>query len=111
MLNQYEIENEFKIIVNDACDGQSLKDYLQGVKDYGQQEFSYYYQTTDLYDKYRSNCQDWLENLVSETGMKPWNIFENWDYVPGSETNKWIVISEMFEEYCLDRLDKINKQR
>ena len=109
MLNQYEIENEFKIIVDDACDGQSLKDYLQGVKDYGQQEFSYYYQTTDLYDKYRSNCQDWLENLVSETGMKPWNIFEKWDYVPGSEINKWIVVSEMFEEYCITRLDKINK--
>jgi hypothetical protein len=109
MLNQYEIEKEFKSIVDGACDGQPLKDYLQGVQDYGQQEFSYYYQATDLYDKYRSDCQDWLENLVSETGMKPWDIFENWDYIPGSEINKWIVISEMFEEYCITRLDKINK--
>ena len=109
MLNQYEIENEFRDIINETRKDQTLKDYLQGVKDYGQQEFSYYNQTTGLYDKYRSNCQDWLENLVYEKGMKPWDIFENWDYVPGSETNKWIVISEMFEEYCITRLDEINK--
>ena len=109
MLNQYEIENEFRDIIDETRKDQTLKDYLQGVKDYGQQEFSYYNQTTGLYDKYRSNCQDWLETLVSETGMKPWDIFESWDYVPGSEANKWIVISKMFEEYCIARLDKINK--
>ena len=108
-MKDYEITKEFSKLVDDACDGQSLKDYLQGVQDYGQQEFSYYYQTTDLYDKYRSNCQDWLENLVNNSGLKPWEIFEKWDYVPGSETNKWIVVSEMFEEYCITRLDKINK--
>lgn len=111
MLNELSIVEEFDAIIKDETVDYDLKEFLSDQCQYGQTVFVYYAETTDLYDKYKADCQDWLENLVSETGMKPWDIFEDWDYVPGSEVNKWIVISEMFEEYCITRLDKINKQR
>ena len=108
MLEQeYEITNEFKGMVDDATEDQPLKEYLQGVVDYGQDQFVYYLETTKMYDEYKSDCDDWLYNQVEETGLKPWNLFRDWDYVPDSEQNKWNVVVAMFEEYCEDRLEEL----
>ena len=110
MLNQYDIEEEFKDIVDDATQDRSLEEYLQEVLNYGQNEFCYYSDTTNLYDEYKSDCDDWLYNLVEETGMEPWNLFSEWDYAPDSEQNKSTVIATMFENYCRDRLEKMEDQ-
>lgn len=109
MLNQYDIEKEFNNMVNDSVtECQSVKDYLEYINNYGgQDEYTFYSDTTKLYDEYKSDCDDWLYNQVEETGLKPWDLFDDWDYVPDSEQNKWIVIVAMFEEYCRDRLEQM----
>lgn len=107
MLNQYDIEKEFKDIVDDATQDQPLEEYLQGVVDYGQNEFCYYSETTSLYDEYSSDCEEWLDEQVENSGLKPWDLFTNWDYAINSEQNKWNVITAMFEDYCSDRLDEM----
>ena len=107
MLNQYEIENEFKSIVDESTEDQPLKEYLELVGINGQTEFVYYYETSDLYDEYSSECNEWLDEKVEETGMKPWELFVDWDYSINSEYNKWNVIVSMFEEYCYYLLDEM----
>lgn len=107
MLNQYDIEKEFKDIVDDATQDRSLEEYLQEVVDYGQNEFCYYSETTSLYDEYSSDCEEWLDEQVENSGLKPWDLFTNWDYAINSEQNKWNVITAMFEDYCSDRLDEM----
>lgn len=107
MLNQYDIEKEFKEIVDDATQDRSLEEYLQEVVDYGQNEFCYYSETTSLYDEYSSDCEEWLDEQVENSGLKPWDLFTNWDYAINSEQNKWNVITAMFEDYCSDRLDEM----
>jgi hypothetical protein len=110
MLEQeYEIEKEFKDIVDDATQDRSLKEYLQEVVDYAQNEFCYYSETTSLYDEYSSDCEEWLDELVEETGLKPWDLFNDWDYAINSQYNKWNVITSMFEEYCRDRLEELDE--
>ena len=113
MLEQeYEISNEFEDMINCSADeSQSVKDYLEYIDNYGgQDEYPFYSDTTKLYDEYKSDCDDWLYNLVEETGIKPWNLFSEWDYVPGSEQNKWTVVVAMFENYCRDRLEQMEDQ-
>ena len=108
MLEQeYEISNEFKSIVDDATQDRPLKEYLQEVVDYGQNEFCYYSETTKLYDEYKTDCDNWLCKQVTETGLLPWDLFTDWDYTINSYFNKWYVITAMFEEYCRDRLEKL----
>lgn len=108
MLNQYDIENEFKKMVDDATQDRSLKEYLQEVVNYGQNEFCYYSETTNLYDEYSSDCEEWLDEQVEETGLKPWELFNDWDYIINSQYNKWNVITAMFEIYCIDRLEELD---
>lgn len=100
MLNDLSITNEFKEIVKDATKDRSLKGYLQDTCRYGQDEFVYYDETTELYDDYQEDCEKWLDNLVDETGLNPWDIFPSWDYALDSKYNKWNIIVSMFEEYC-----------
>lgn len=106
MLNQYEIEKEFKDTIDESVGDQPLKEYLETVVN-GQTEFVYYYETSDLYDEYSSECDEWLDEKVEETGLKPWELFEDWDYSINSQCNKWIVITTMFEEFCYDLLDEM----
>ena len=35
------------------------------------------------------------------------DIYEKWENVPNSKMNKWIIVAEMFEEYCHDMLELI----
>ena len=107
MLNQYEIEKEFKDIIDESVGDQPLREYLESVENNGQNEFIYYYEMSDLYDDYSSECDEWLDEKVEETGMKPWELFIDWDYSINSEYNKWNVITTMFEEFCYDLLDEM----
>ena len=102
-MKEYEITKEFEQIVDEASEGQSLISYLKEVRDYGQEYFIYYHETTDLYDKYASDCDDWASDL----GMKPWDLFGDWDLSINSEQNKWLIVTAMFEQYCIDRLDEL----
>ena len=104
-MKKYEITKEFDDIINDTVENWSLREYLEEVENYGQTEFTYYSETTEMYDKYRQDCQEWLDDLVNETGMKPWEYFNSWDYDINSKENKWNVICAMFEQYCIDRLE------
>lgn len=104
MLN-LEIVKEFDKIIKEQTEGYDLREYLQDTQAYGQTAFSYYRETSEMYDKYRSDCETWLEDIVSERGLNPWEIFPNWDIYPDSEINKWFVIVAMLEEYCNYLLD------
>lgn len=108
MLN-LKINKEFDRIIKEATESRLLKEYLEEVDRYGQDEFVYYSETTELYDQYKSDCEEWLDDEVSESGLKPWEIFPNWDYAIDSDDDKFIVIVAMFEEYCnylLEGLDQ-----
>lgn len=118
---EYEIELEFDKIIDKAVKHGSLKDYLESVETYGGQEFISHSQATRLYNKYHFDCESWLDFFEVETGLKPWDVFEKWDISEkrdcaiNSKNNKYIVITEMFKEYCHDMLEmlltleKINK--
>ena len=55
----------------------------------------YFWETSELFDEFEDECDDWLDEL----GLKPWEIFPNWDVAINSEYNKNTVIWAMFEEY------------
>jgi hypothetical protein len=109
MLNQYEIEKEFKSIVDESTEDQPLREYLESVENNGQNEFIYYYETSDLYDDYSSECDKWLDEQVEAFGLKPWELFNGWDYSINSKYNKWIVVTAMFEEFCRDLLEELDE--
>lgn len=103
----YEIELEFDRIIDNAIKDKSLSliDYLQSVQDCGDLEFGCDSQTTRLYNKYRFDCETWKENLEIVTGLKMGDIYEKWENVPNSKMDKWIVVAEMYKEYCHDMLE------
>lgn len=100
MLNELSIIKAFDKIIKEQTEGYGLREYLEDTLEYGQTAFSYYRETSDLYDRFRADCNAWLDSLVDERGLNPWEIFPEWDIYPDSEINKWIVITSMFEEYC-----------
>lgn len=106
---QLEIIKEFDRIIKDSTESRSLKDYLEEVDRYGQDEFVYYSETTELYDDYQEECEKWLDDLVDRTGMAPWELFPRWDYAVNSKYNKWNIITAMFEEYCRYLLDGLDQ--
>ena len=59
----------------------------------------YYSDTTELFDNFEDECNDWLEESTKETGMNPFELFHNWDVAINSAYNKNIVIWAMFEDY------------
>lgn len=95
MLNQYKIEKEFKSIVDESTKDQPLREYLESVENNGQDEFIYY--ASDLYDDYSFECDEWLDEQVETFGLKPWELFNSWDYSINSEHNKWIIVTSMFK--------------
>lgn len=66
-------------------------------------ELVWFNQTTELFDNFEDECNDWLEELTEETGMNPFELFHNWDVAINSEHNKNTVIWAMFEEYVESR--------
>lgn len=94
-----KIVEVFDDLIKDEA-GYGLREYLEDTLTYGQSAFTYYWEGAELYDQWRSDCEAWLETLVSERGLKPWEIFPDWEVFPDSEINKWLVITAMFEEYC-----------
>ncbi|AIS73862.1 hypothetical protein LDL_004 [Lactobacillus phage Ldl1] len=99
-MSNLEIVKVFEETIKDQTEGYDLREYLEDTLKYGQTAFTYYRETSELYDRYRSDCDAWLEDLVSERGLNPWEIFPEWDYAPNSEKNAWVVVVAMFEEYC-----------
>ncbi len=63
----------------------------------------YYSDTTELFDNFEDECNDWLEESTKETGMNPFELFHNWDVAINSAYNKNTVIWAMFEEYVIFR--------
>ena len=59
----------------------------------------YYSETTELFDNFEDECNDWLEDLKEETGLNPWDLFSNWEVAINSQYNKNTVVWAMFEEY------------
>lgn len=100
MLTELNIVEKFYEIVKEETQDYDLKTFLSDQCRYGQTVFSYYTETTSLYDEYSSDCEEWLDEQVEETGLNPWDIFPNWDYTVNSVYNKWNIVVAMFEEYC-----------
>ena len=48
----------------------------------------YFNQTSELFDNFEDECNDWLEELTEETGLNPFELFKNWDVAINSEHNK-----------------------
>ena len=94
------ILKEFDEMIKYETQDYDLKDFLSDQCRYGQTVFVYYDETTGLYDEYKGDCECWLESIVDETGLNPWDIFPEWDYNVNSVYNKWSIIVAMFEEYC-----------
>ena len=100
MLKDLEITKKFKEIVKEETQDYDLRDFLHDQCQYGQTAFTYYSETTELYDDYDEDCEKWLDSLVDQTGMNPWELFPMWDYAVNSKFNKWTVVISMFEEFC-----------
>lgn len=114
MLNDLSIIKEFDKIIKDETEDYDLKEFLSDQCLYGQTVFTYYTETTSLYDNYKEDCESWLSDLVDETGLNPWEIFQEWDYAVDSIYNKWYIIVAMFEQYCdylLEGLEQENGKR
>ena len=60
---------------------------------------AFFNQTSELFDNFEDECNDWLEELTEGTGLNPFELFKNWDVAINSEHNKNTVIWAMFEEY------------
>ena len=60
---------------------------------------AFFNQTTELFDNFEDECNDWLEELTEGTGLNPFELFPGWDVAINSEHNKNTVIWTMFEEY------------
>jgi hypothetical protein len=58
-----------------------------------------YSDTTELFDNFEDECNDWLEESTEETGLNPFELFPNWDVAINSACNKNIIIWAMFEDY------------
>ena len=63
----------------------------------------YYSDTTELFDNFEDECNDWLEELTEETSLNPFELFHNWDVAINSKCNKNTVIWAMFEDYVAFR--------
>ncbi len=111
MFNDLKIIKEFQEIIKEETQDYNLKDFLNDQCRYGQTVFTYYIETTNLYDEYKEDCDKWLDNLVGETGLDPWELFPMWDYTINSETNKWNVIVSMFENYCDYLLEDLEQEK
>ena len=63
----------------------------------------YFYQTSELFDNFEDECNDWLEELTEGTDLNPFELFKNWDVAINSAYNKNIIIWAMFEEYVANK--------
>ena len=111
MLNDLSITSEFQTIIKDEIEGYDLRDFLSDQCTYGQTVFTYYTETTRLYDEYESDCEEWLDDKVYEEGLNPWELFREWDYAIDSDDNKFTVIVAMFEEYCNYLLEGLEQEK
>lgn len=107
MLQKLEISRAFDEVIKEQTEGYGLREYLEETLMCGQTAFTYYSETTDLYNRYSPDCDEWLEDLVAEQDLKPWDMFPDWDIYPDSSRNKWAVITAMFEGYCSYLLDDL----
>ena len=108
---ELSILKEFDEMIKYETQDYDFKDFLSDQCRYGQDVFVYYEDTTALYDKYKVDCETWLDSLVDETGLDPWEIFPIWDYAVNSKENKWYVVVSMFEEYCDHLLEGLDQEK
>ena len=111
MLKDLSIIKEFDEIVECETEDFDLRTFLTEQLRYGQYAFTYYTETTALYDKYKEDCEKWLSDLVDETGLNPWELFPEWDYTVNSVYNKWNIIVAMFESYCDYLLEGLEQEK
>lgn len=108
-MKKSEINEKFDKIIKDETESYDLREYLEDTCKYGQTAFTYYDDTSEIYDSYRSDCEVWLEDLLSEGGLYPWEFFGGWEIFPDSEENKWRVVVAMFEDHCRYLLDDLDQ--
>lgn len=102
--NMETIRDAFNEIYDSAVEGYDSKEvFNEYLAKYGcvsgVDGLIYYWETTELFDNFEDECNEWLWNLKEETGLNPWELFSNWDYSINSQYNKNTVIWAMFEEY------------
>ena len=62
-------------------------------------ELIYYKDTVALYDEFEDECDEWLNEQIEQTGLRPDQLFRYRDNSINSDLNKNIVIWAMFEEF------------
>ena len=67
-------------------------------------ELIYYKDTVALYDEFEYECEEWLYELIEQTGLLPDQLFRDWDNSINSVLNKNTVIWAMFEEYVANEV-------
>ena len=67
-------------------------------------ELIYYKDTVALYDEFEDECDEWLNKQIEQTGLRPDQLFRDWDYSINSDLNKNAVIWAMFEEYVANEV-------
>lgn len=119
MQSKFKIAKEFDKIITKACEDQPLEDFLEDEieEDCSGLDFD---DASRLFDKYEDECLDWLDFFFKTTGLSALDfcIACDWDYfideendkclVVDSDKNKFLLVTSMFEHYCIEIYNKMN---
>ena len=117
---QHKIAEEFSKIVEKAYKDQPLEDFLEEEVNYDCSGLDFD-DTSQLFDKYEDECLKWLDFFFKKTGMDALEFCKacDWDYVldkendrclvMDSDKNKFLLVTSMFEHYCIEIFNNMNK--
>lgn len=120
MQSKFKIAKEFNKIIAKACEDQSLKDFLKDEIDYDCSGLDFD-DTAQLYDEYQDECIEWFNYFFEVAGMNALEFCKacDWDYVldeendkflvTDTEKNKFLLVTSMFEHYCIELFNNMNK--
>ena len=117
---QRKIADVFNDIITKACEDQPLEDFLveEIEEDCSGLDFD---DAVQLFDEYEDECLEWLDFFFKKTGMDALKFCKacDWDYVLDKENgrclvidsykNKFLLVTSMFEHYCIEIFNNINK--
>lgn len=119
MQSRFKIAKEFNKIIAKACENQPLEDFLEEEIDFDCSGLDFD-DTARLYDEYQDECTEWFNYFFEKTGMSPLEFCKacDWDYVldeendrylvMDSDKNKFLLVTSMFEHYCIEIFNNIS---
>lgn len=117
---QHKIADEFNKIIKEVCKTQPLEDFLEEEIDYDCSGLDFD-DTAQLFEEHEDECLEWLDFFFKKTGMDALEFCKacDWDYVldeendrcliMDSDKNKFLLVTSMFEHYCIEIFNNMNK--